>query len=295
MKSPLQEFIENLFASLLSVIKVLLISKFNLKIKKINGEFDCVILGNGPSLNDTLKEDLNFVLDDKKKVIAVNSFVISEYYERIKPDYYVLNAPEYWLEVVSELLQKMRKDVFQNLIAKTNWELTLFVPYQAKRSKVWKSLFESNPNIHTVYYNKTPVEGLTSVNHFFFKKNFGMPRPHNVLIPSIFLSINMGFKKIYLVGADHSWHEEIKVDDTNKVTVNHEHFYDKSEWRLPMYKLDGKEYRIHDVFRKLYRAFKGYFLLNNYAKEKNAKILNASKRSYIDAFEKTIIKKITGN
>jgi hypothetical protein len=87
----------------------------------------------------------------------------------------------------------------------------------------------------------------------------------------------------------------MNVDDTNKVTVNHEHFYDKSEWRLPMYKLDGKEYRIHDVFRKLYLAFKGYFVLNDYAKEKNVKILNASKRSYIDAFERTTIKKITEN
>jgi hypothetical protein len=58
-----------------------------------------------------------------------------------------------------------------------------------------------------------------------------------------------------------------------------------------MYKLDGKEYRIHDVFRKLYLAFKGYFVLNDYAKEKNVKILNASKRSYIDAFERITIKK----
>ncbi len=286
MKSPLQEFIENLFASLLSVIKVLLISKFNLKIKKINGEFDCVILGNGPSLNETLKDDLDFILDENKKVIAVNSFAISEYFEKLKPEYYVLNAPEYWLEVVSELHQKLRKDVFQNLIVKTNWELTLFVPYQAKKSKVWKNLFESNPNIHTVYYNKTPIEGLTSVNHFFFKKNFGMPRPHNVLLPTIFLALNMNFKKIFIFGADHSWHEEIRVDDANKVTVNHEHFYDKSEWRLPMYKLDGKEYRIHDVFRKLYLAFNGYFILREYAQSLNAEIYNASNLSYIDAFPK---------
>ncbi len=286
MKSPLQEFIENLFASLLSIIKVILLSKFNLKIKKSAGGYDCVILGNGPSLNDTLKEDLNFALGDKKKVIAVNSFVISEYYKRIKPDYYVLNAPEYWLEVVSELHHKMRKDVFQNLILKTNWELTLFAPYQAKKSKMWKSLFESNPNIHTVFYNKTPVEGLTSINHFFFKKNFGMPRPYNVLLPSIFLALNMNFKKIFIFGADHSWHEEIRVDDANKVTVNHEHFYDKSEWRLPMYKLDGKEYRIHDVFRKLYLAFNGYFILREYSQSLNAEIYNASKLSYIDAFPK---------
>jgi hypothetical protein len=96
----------------------------------------------------------------------------------------------------------------------------------------------------------------------------------------------MNFKKIFIFGADHSWHEEIKVDYSNKVTVNHEHFYDKGEYRLPMYKLDGEEYYIHDVFRKLYLAFKGYFVLRDYAKSLNAEIFNASIRSYIDAFPK---------
>jgi hypothetical protein len=106
------------------------------------------------------------------------------------------------------------------------------------------------------------------------------------LIPAIYLAINTGFKRIVLFGADHSWHEEIKVDDSNSVTVNHEHFYDKQDVRLPMYKLDGKKYFLHDIFRKLHYAFKGYFILNNYAGYMSAKIQNASSRSYIDAFEK---------
>jgi len=293
MKSPLQEFIEKLFASLFSVIKVLLISKFNLNIKKINGEFDCVILGNGPSLTKSLEEDFGFIAKSKK--ICVNYFLLSDFYIKLKPEYYILAAPEFWVENPPTKQHAIsRQELFDKMNKLTTWNMFLFIPVAARNSRFWNKIIWNN-RISVIYYNNTPVEGFDFINHLFFRYNWGMPRPHNVLIPSIFLSINMGYKKIYLVGADHSWHEEIKVNDTNKVTVNHEHFYDKSEWRLPMYKLDGKEYRIHDVFRKLYLAFKGYFVLNNYAKEKNAKILNASKRSYIDAFEKTIIKKITEN
>ena len=147
-------------------------------------------------------------------------------------------------------------------------------------------MFDSNKHLSVVYYNKTPVEGLQAVNNFLFKLNLGMPRPYNVLVPTIFLALNMGFKSIYLFGADHSWHEEIKVDENNNVLVNHEHFYDNSAQVKPMYHLDGKEYYIHDIFRKLYLAFKGYFVLKNYAETLGAKILNASEKSYIDAFDK---------
>lgn len=284
-----QDYLEKFFASMLSIIKVLFFSKLNLKIKKIESEYDSIILGNGPSLKDTLIDDIDFLLEVKNKVFAVNSFAVSEYYKKIKPCYYVLNAPEYWIEKISDLHVNLRNEVFQSIKKVTDWELTLLVPHQAKKSRVWKGLFDNNPNIKIVYYNKTPVEGLDSVNHFLFRKNLGMPRPYNVLIPSIFLALNMGFKKIILFGADHSWHEEIKIDSSNKVTVNHEHFYDKAEVRLPMYKLNGQEYHIHDMFRKFYLSFKGYFVLRNYAYYLDANIYNASKRSYIDAFPKIVL------
>ncbi|MEG8947848.1 hypothetical protein [Rosettibacter firmus] len=56
-----------------------------------------------------------------------------------------------------------------------------------------------------------------------------------------------------------------------------------------MYKLDGKKYYIHDIFRKLHYAFKGYFILKDYADFLGAKIYNASSKSYIDAFERIFI------
>ena len=39
-------------------------------------------------------------------------------------------------------------------------------------------------------------------------------------------------------------------------------------------------------FLSLHKAFKGYEVLARYAKFRGVKVLNASKRSYIDVFEK---------
>jgi hypothetical protein len=282
------QIFQNFLDSLVSLIRVMILSKFDITLPEEKGSI--VILGNGPSLKNTLNDNIDFLTSSDKKRMAVNMFCNSDSYTEIKPEYYILNAPEFFRDVVTEMWEEMRWRVFWNLKEKTDWDMTLFVPAAASKSEHFIRFVNEQTKIKVVYYNTTPAEGFTSLIQFLFKKNLGMPRPHNVLVPSIFLSLNMGFKEIFLVGADHSWHEEIKVDETNKTTVNHEHFYDAGKVTMPMYKLDGEEYRIHDIFRKLHLAFKGYFIIKDYAKELNAKIFNASFRSYIDAFPKIKIK-----
>jgi len=285
--NTIQKFITELFQSLFSILKIALLSKFFVNLRKYNlTNGGCVILANGPCLTKDLQNNLSFILS--KKIFCVNYFALSKEYEALKPEYYILAAPEFWLNKTSDYFNEKKEELIARLVEKTNWQMMLLIPFQAKGSDFNKRV-SVNSQITFIYYNNTPVEGIKFVSHFLFKLNLGMPRPHNVLIPSIFLALNLGFEKITIFGADHSWHEEIKIDETNKVTVNHEHFYDGQSVCLPMYKLDGKEYYIHDIFRKLHYAFKGYFVLRDYSERLNAKILNASSKSYIDAFERTII------
>jgi hypothetical protein len=277
-------FFSDLLQTILSIIKIILLSKWFVNLGKHgSAQNECVILGNGPSLSNDLEKNAVFINERKK--ICVNFFALSEEYTIVKPEYYILAAPEFWLISITEHFKQQRDLLIHSFISNTNWQMKLFIPFAARKSKLCKTV-SSNNNIEIVYFNNTPIEGWTSIINPLFKANLGIPRPHNVLIPSIYLAINTGYKRIVIFGADHSWHEEIKVDDTNNVTVNHEHFYDKKEYRLPMYKLDGKKYFLHDVFRKLHYAFKGYFVLSSYAEYMNVKIQNASSRSYIDAFEK---------
>ncbi|MCX7797074.1 MAG: hypothetical protein N2249_00445 [Melioribacter sp.] len=280
----LSEFTLQIFQSIFSIIKIVFLSKYFTKLRNKNlVNKDCVILANGPCLKKDLDNNYDFIINHVK--FCVNFFALSEEYEKLKPNYYVIAAPEFWLKKTTDFFKEQKNKLINCLISKTNWELNLLIPFQAKNSSFLNEL-KKNSNIKVIHYNNTPIEGLQFIINYLFNLNLGMPRPHNVLIPAIFLALNIGFKKIYIFGADHSWHEEIKVDELNKATVNHEHFYDKSEIRMPMYKLDGKEYHIHDIFRKLHYAFKGYFILRSYADFLNAKIYNASSKSYIDAFER---------
>ncbi len=282
IERKVSEFFLKLFQTIYSLIKIMLLSKYFVRLKDKNIQVkECVILANGPSLKKDLEKNFKFILDKKK--FCVNFFALSEEYEKLKPDYCVLSAPEFWLSGPSEYFKKLRNELINALMLKTNWHLTLLIPFKSRNSTFVKAI-KQNSNIDIKYYNNTPIEGFQGIVNWIFKFNLGVPRPHNVLIPTLVLAINTGFKNIYLFGADHSWHEEIKVDDFNETSVNHEHFYDKSEVRMPMYKLDGEKYHIHDIFRKLHFAFKGYFIIKNYADYLGVKIFNASSKSYIDAF-----------
>ena len=96
----------------------------------------------------------------------------------------------------------------------------------------------------------------------------------------------MKYKNIFLYGADHSWHEDLKINSGNQVDVNHTHFYDKEKVVMPMYKLEGKPFYMHEILRKLHLAFKAYHTIKKYAVSRQTKIINSSEKSYIDAFEK---------
>jgi hypothetical protein len=290
MLQQLAHFFSQCTQSVASLVKVTLLSRFFIRMpEQAEANDECIVLGNGPSLSQTLKEDYPALLS--RKLVCVNLFVASPEYEKLQPRYYILNAPEYFSEKpVSPLHEEYRNTIFSGIAQKTTWTLFVFIPSYARNSSVWKKQLQSNPNVKICFYNTTPVEGFEWLTSFLFKLNLGMPRPHNVLVPGIFLALNMGYKKVYITGADHSWHEELIVNEQNQVTINHNHFYDAKPLRMGMMKMDGSNFKIHDILRKLYLSFLGYYFLKEYAQRIGATIYNASKKSYIDAFERVSFK-----
>lgn len=270
--------------SFLSILKILFKSGWFLQLPKTKAT-ELYLLANGPSLNNSLSKYADKFINSH--TLCVNNFAFSDWFTKIQPDYYVINAPEYYIPEPPTPLHKEYREKLFNTLKEVNWNMVFFVPYAAKKSSFWKAQQSQLPkNINIVYFNQTPVEGHITISHFLFKKNLGIPRPHNVLIPALMLAINMQYKNIFLYGTDHSWHEDLKLTSNNQVNVNHTHFYDKEKVVMPMYKLDGKPFYMHEILRKLYLAFKAYHIINHYAYSRNVKIINASEKSYIDAFEK---------
>jgi hypothetical protein len=269
----------------LSILKVLVKSKFNVTFPEKQQE-SCIVLGNGPSLTASLQKHPDFL--KKHTLLCVNNFSISDQYELLKPTYYVMLDPAFWDEE-NELIKKTMSAIAQ----KTDWPLTLLVAMEAKKSALINQLKTVNPNIRIQYYNYTVFTGFESISFWFYKHQLAMPQSQNVIVAALFLALNLNFKKIILLGADHSWHEQLHVNDENVLCIKDQHFYDNLAtitYKPFISYRKGETWSIHEVFLFWSKAFYGYQILKKYAVYCNAVIYNASERSFIDAFERIKIK-----
>lgn len=284
MLEYLRDFVEKTIQTFVSLLRVVFLTRPFHSIKTEQQQTPCLILANGPSLNQSIQNNPLFL--ENKDLICVNFFPNTAYFDRLKPRYHVISAPELWLPNAKPPYPELSKELYENIANKTTWQLTVFIPFAAKKYKQWQEPLIRNQHIKIRYYNPTPIEGFKWFCHAMYNIQWGMPRPHNVLIPSLMLAIKKGYKTIYIWGADHSWLKEISVNEDNQVLVNQKHFYDENTSKpLPMNKLKGTR-KLHEVLIKFVHAFKGYWDIEAYAQKKKVDIYNATPNSYIDAFKR---------
>lgn len=269
--------------SIFTLLKVLIRSSLFIK-TPLYKEDKCIILGNGPHLKKVLASEMSLL--KSHHLFCVNNFPNTPQFEVCKPSNFIICSHEFFNNKKTiDPNTLLRKQIIASLIEKTTWPLNVFLPIAAKKNKPFVKNIRSNTCIKVYFFNDTPVEGVPMINHFFFRRNLGMPRPHNVLIPSILLSINCGFKEVYLVGADHSWLPLIKVNEQNEALIGQKHFYDEKEVKKEvMYKGGLKPRRLHEILEKFLYAFRSYFELKDYAEKQGVKIINSTEGSFIDAY-----------
>lgn len=276
--------LKNIAESGKALLKVLLFSSFNEKLPQASRK-ECVIIGNGPSVEKIICEREAFLRNST--TIGVNLLPLADAFALIQPNYLVFIGRKFWEYDPQSPEDKPFQEYFHQLQHVTAWPLSLIVPKEAK-PRIREMNF-TNPHLSFYYFNKNGVEGFDQIIFPMFKKNLCSPRCWNVMIAALFVGINMGYKKLILLGADHSWFENIHVSEKNEVQMRQLHFYDNqqqvkytpflhSELRKTM---DMPELAYH-----FYKVFSMYFTLNRYARYRQAEIINATENSYIDAFRK---------
>lgn len=288
MKTKLQYFSNNLIQTLLSLVKLLLWTNWRNDLEKDSEkekQRDVYILGNGPSLKNLLVSQVEFL--SSVDTICVNHFPLSESFEQLKPTYYLVNAPEFWLTNVQNSYISSREKLFSALISKTDWDLVILIPELSKRHLDLKKVFAKNQHIRLQFYNSTPLEGFDGFVFRAFSKKMGMPRPHNVLIPCLMVSSWLGYKNIFLLGADHNWLGNLTVTKENEVLIDRKHFYQERDKSEPMYLLGKRKRELFEVLYKYMNMFKSYSKVRDYMNwKKTFRIYNATPESFIDAFER---------
>ena len=231
-------------------------------------------MGNGPSLREAMEQDRDVLMSYPR--LAVNLSALTPDFRDLRPDYYILADIAFFLKEktgkVPQLWEALRS---------VDWQMTLFLPATARKMPEVKSL---PGNITLKFYNLTPAEGFRCVMHPLYDSGLAMPRPRNVLIPSIISSMREGFRKIVLIGADHNWSKTLWVTERNRVVSVQPHFYKDDDAELRRAEEIFKNVHIHDVYENYAIAFRSYFNVKAYADRRGVEILNATPGSFIDAF-----------
>ena len=235
------------------------------------------MLGNGPSLRGFL--DSGPEIRDGFDLVCVNFAANAPDFFSIRPQFYVLADPHFFNGVASD---PNVASLWKHL-SETFWHMTLWLPANMKELS-YPLRMNLPENVDVKWYNLTPAEGKGPIIEAVIKGGWGMPRPRNVLIPAIITAIREGYKKIFLVGADHSWSKTLWVDNKNRVISVQPHFYKDNEKELERVAAEYAGYHLHDIFNSLSIAFRSYFQIARFAIKNGIEIFNATPDSFIDAF-----------
>lgn len=225
----------------------------------------CFIIGNGPSLN---KEDLDFIKDEV-------SFASNKIYKIFSETTW---RPKYYCIQDGPLLSNMSEEIMSplNSSEKTFIRMSLQSKVSKKLKKTKKILYVP---VVEPYYKENKVNFSYKVNNFIYDG-------WTVTYMAMQIAVYMGFKKIYLLGVDHSFPFEKKIDGSIVEVngVDKAHFYETNEKdnKIKLHRSNFKEI-VDLAYNEAERVS---------SESKKFKIYNSTKGGKLEIFERINLKEI---
>lgn len=268
-----------------------LITKEDLKnpFKEWQGEKEkpIYVLANGPSLRDFL-EGVEVKWDKYKNAefFVVNDFVHDSRFTFIKPKYCVMSDPLFFVDTI---YSERGHNAMSVLADKVSWSMILFIPSLQKES-TYLDPVRRNPNIRIVTFHYTPYSGLESLRHYFYKRGLGNGEFGTVVLNALYIALVLGYKAIYVCGIDHTFFNNITVNDENVLCFKDKHFYKEETQLRPMIchysGMSNKPYTMAQFIDEKALIFKGHLIMEKFAKAIGATIINCTPNSLVDAYER---------
>lgn len=265
--------------SFISILRMLVLSSPRVawksrKYKTLKQSDTCCVLGNGPSLKDALEK--GEVRLNGSDVFVVNMFCQSDYFWDIKPRFYflvdgALFAPkdERSDKLVDELIEKFNK---------VDWQMYLVISSSSAKGRLLESV--NNHNVKVIKMNSTIVEGFRIFSHFIYRIRMGMPRCQTVVNFALTTGVDMGYSTILLYGADHTWTRDLFVNEDNVVCYGDRHVYNTG---LTVIKHTRT---MAEILMDFSRMFATHMAIRKYADSQHVQVLNATKGTFVDAYER---------
>lgn len=269
-------FLQNLYLTFKSLVKIILLSRPLIRPHRCaKGGNAIAVLANGPSLADSIAHHADTLR--RMPTVAVNFMAATPQFEQLRPDYYVLADPFFFNgqghDNIDALWQSLRYCAHP---------MTLCVP-APKAAQARRLLAGGTGKVSVATYNYIGAQGFAWFENWAYRHRLAMPRPRNVLMPAIMCAIAASYREIYVLGADHSWLETLRVADDNTVVSVQPHFYEDSRKELDRIAVHYRSIRLHQLLDSFRIAFASYHTLQRWAAHAGIAIYNSTPGSYIDA------------
>ena len=245
------------------------------------------VLGNGPSLRDELPRLIARREWERTDMMAVNFFALGDEFTIVRPQYYVLSDPQFFRRAGrSERVENL----YRALGECVNWPMTLYVQYYNPERFDYRAAVGANPNIRIVPFHTLVFRGLRSVEFWCYRHGLGSGNFGTVVQNGEFIGLLLGYRQIDLYGVDHTLLDGLTVDDRNRLCRTQSHYYDSAPAAPEPIFVNATDpprpYTMHTYLAETAELFRGHEVLRDYARSIGARIVNRTRGSMIDAYER---------
>ena len=253
----------------------------------INPSRRLAILGNGPSLAEQLPKLIEQREWEKADMLAVNFYALSDEFLITKPKYYVISDPMFFRTAGrSERIENFYKAMAERV----TWPMTLYVQYYNPEHFDYAAAIGHNPMIRIVPFHSTVFHGFRNVEFWCYRRGLGSGNFGTVVQNGEFIGILLGYKQIELYGVDHTLLDGLCVDDENRLCRTQSHYYDTTpQAPKPIYynaTNPPRPYTMYEYLAETAELFRGHEVLRDWAAEQGVRIINRTRGSMIDAYER---------
>ena len=247
------------------------------------------ILANGPSLKDFLK-----IYDDNpsdfsdKEFFVVNDFVKDPHFKKIKPQYCAMSDPLFFIETI---YTERGHKAMESMANEVDWPMVLVVPRFYLYSPFLNPI-RMNRNIKIIAFHSLRYCGPEKCRNWFYSKGLGNGEFGTVALNALYASIQCGYKEIYLYGIDHTFFDNLAVNEKNELCFRDTHYYGTDSKLRPMLnhynglRFPSKPFRMSEFLFEKANLFRGHEIMNKYANYVNCKVYNCTPNSLVDEYER---------